>query len=214
MNLNKIYYLSDVYLFLSTQKFVNVHSIKKRERKGSNCIPSQFFKCLNIFNETIKIRSFSNDFVNLWNKPCQGKKFYLCTGSTADAGQRYRVMPKHIASPGKTMSAQVGSFRADSSASGTGPLSGLKPPTYGHTPCRSRHCLPPIDTQDICHLHKILQIDTSTCCNAAKTSLKLRTIVLFCANLLSPPPSEKVDLPRTARLGAFFLGRYHRCSPF
>ena len=27
---------------------------------------------------------------------------------------------------------------------------------------------------------------------------------------LSPPPSEKVDLPRTARLGAFFLARYHQ----
>jgi threonine dehydratase len=29
-------------------------------------------------------------------------------------------------------------------------------------------------------------------------------------HLLSPPPSEKVDLPRTARLGAFFLARYHQ----
>ncbi len=32
----------------------------------------------------------------------------------------------------------------------------------------------------------------------------------FCMHLLSPPPSEKVDLPRTARLGAFFLARYHQ----
>ena len=28
-------------------------------------------------------------------------------------------------------------------------------------------------------------------------------------NRLSPPPSEKVDLPRVARLGAFFFARYH-----
>jgi threonine dehydratase len=38
-----------------------------------------------------------------------------------------------------------------------------------------------------------------------KTPLQLRTIVLFCTHLLSPPPSEKVDLPLAARLGAFFL---------
>jgi len=28
--------------------------------------------------------------------------------------------------------------------------------------------------------------------------------VLFCMHPLSPPPSEKVDLPQVARLGAFF----------
>jgi hypothetical protein len=43
------------------------------------------------------------------------------------------------------------------------------------------------------------------CCNATKTTVQLRTVVLFCTHLLSPPPSEKVDLPPTERLGAFFL---------
>ena len=33
----------------------------------------------------------------------------------------------------------------------------------------------------------------------------MRTVVLFCTHQLSPPPSEKVDLPRSARFGAFFL---------
>jgi hypothetical protein len=40
-------------------------------------------------------------------------------------------------------------------------------------------------------------------CN--KRPVQLRTSVLFCMHLLSPPPSEKVDLPQAARFGAFFL---------
>ncbi len=47
-------------------------------------------------------------------------------------------------------------------------------------------------------------LEHRTCCNATKIPVQLRTVVLFCTHLLSPPPSEKVDLPPPARLGAFF----------
>jgi hypothetical protein len=53
---------------------------------------------------------------------------------------------------------------------------------------------------------KFLQFDTTALLQRNKTPVELRTGVLFCTHLLSPPPSEKVDLPQAARLGAFFLG--------
>ena len=39
-------------------------------------------------------------------------------------------------------------------------------------------------------------------CN--KIHVELCTSVLFCMHPLSPPPSEKVDLPQAEKLGAFF----------
>ena len=53
-------------------------------------------------------------------------------------------------------------------------------------------------------LHTFLQFASHKLLHCSKKSLHFRTGVLFCTQRLSPPPSEKVDLPPAARLGAFF----------
>jgi threonine dehydratase len=60
-------------------------------------------------------------------------------------------------------------------------------------------------------------VETAILLRCNNSRLQLRTSVLFCMHRLSPPPSEKVDLPQVARLGAFFwpLSSNHsfeRCS--
>jgi hypothetical protein len=53
-------------------------------------------------------------------------------------------------------------------------------------------------------LYKFLQLATAYLLQCSKNTRTIITKLAFCSHRLSPPPSEKVDLPQVARLGAFF----------